>query len=102
MEDILFTIILIVSIICYTVYKIDCNHVNKTKNNYYTGGLTNPETKQPDPNLIKWLDHHRISPKPEKAPTPPKKDKSIRVPYKSLAKPKKDKGTKVPPGKERE
>lgn len=74
MEDILFTIILIVSIICYTVYKIDCNHVNKAKNNYYNGGLTNPETKHPDPNLIKWLDHHR-----------------------SLAKPKKDKGTRVPP-----
>lgn len=74
MEDILFTIILIVSIICYTVYKIGCNHVNKTKNNYYTGGLTNLETKQPDPNLIKWLDHHR-----------------------SLVKPKKDKGTRVPP-----
>lgn len=86
MEDILFTIILIVLIICYTVYKIDCNHVNKTKNNYYTGGLTNPETKPLDPNLIKWLDHRRISPKPEKAPTPPKKDK----------------GTRVPPGKERE
>lgn len=30
MEDILFTIILIVSIICYTVYKIDSNHVNKS------------------------------------------------------------------------
>lgn len=74
MEDILFIIILIVAIICYTVYKIDGNHVNKTKNNYYAGGLTNPETKQPDPNLIKWLDHHR-----------------------SLAKPKKDKGTRVPP-----
>lgn len=73
MEDILFTIILIVAIICYTVYKIYCNHVNKTKNNYYTGGLTNPETKQPDPNLIKWLDYHRISSKPEK-------DKGTRVP----------------------
>ena len=79
MEDILFTIILIVAIICYTVYKIDCNHVNKTKNNYYTGGLTNPETKLLDSNLIKWLDHHR-----------------------RLAKPKKDKGTRVPPAKERE
>lgn len=31
MEDILFTIILIVVIICYTVYKIDSNHVNKPK-----------------------------------------------------------------------
>ncbi|UXV34503.1 hypothetical protein MUA90_05690 [Staphylococcus sp. IVB6181] len=61
MEDILFTIILIVAIICYTVYKIDSNHVNR------------PES-------------HRISPKPEKEPTPPKKDK----------------GTRMPPGKERE
>lgn len=79
MEDILFTIILIVAIICYTVYKIDCNHVNKTKNNYYTGGLTIPEPKPLDPELIKRLENHR-----------------------SLAKPKKAKGTKVPPGKERE
>ncbi|UXR51005.1 hypothetical protein [Staphylococcus simulans] len=74
MEDILFTIILIVVIICYTVYKIDCNHVNKTKNNYNTGGLAIPETKPLNPELIKFLENHR-----------------------SLAKPKKDKGTRVPP-----
>ncbi|RIL29803.1 hypothetical protein BUY95_03840 [Staphylococcus gallinarum] len=36
MGDILFTIVLIVVIICYTVYKIDCNHVNKPKSNYST------------------------------------------------------------------
>lgn len=40
MEEILLTIVSIVVVICYTVYKIDCNHVNKTKNNYPTGGLS--------------------------------------------------------------
>ena len=40
MEVILFTIVIIVAIICYTIYKIDCNHVNKPKNNYPTGGLS--------------------------------------------------------------
>lgn len=40
MEEILLTIVSIVVVICYTVYKIDCNHVNKPKNNYPTGGLS--------------------------------------------------------------
>lgn len=59
MGDILFTIILIVSIICYTVYKIDCNHVNKPKNNYHTGGLTRNdyESKSPDP--TQWVDNFK-------------------------------------------
>lgn len=59
MGDILFTIVLIVSIICYTVYKIDCNHVNKPKNNYPTGGLTKTdyESKSPDP--AQWVDNFK-------------------------------------------
>lgn len=64
MEDILFTIILIVAIICYTVYKIDSNHAKRPESSKH---VNRPES-------------HRISPKPEKAPTPPKKDKGTRVP----------------------
>ena len=40
MEEMLLAIVIIVAIICYTIYKIDCNHVNKPKNNYPTGGLS--------------------------------------------------------------
>lgn len=77
MGDILFTIILIVSIICYTVYKIDCNHVNKHKNNYHTGGLTRTdyESKSPDP--AQWVDNYRSISKPvpnRNKAIPPRKD----------------------------
>lgn len=91
MEELIVGLIIITAIICYTVYKIDCNHVNKPKNNYPTGGLTRTdyETKSPDP--TKWVDNYRSLRKPkmpkgervppgrcsrksEKAPIPPKKD----------------------------
>lgn len=39
MENLIFGLIIITAIICYTVYKIDCNHVKKPKNDYPTGGL---------------------------------------------------------------
>lgn len=40
MEDLIIGTMFIVTVICYTVYKIDCNHVNKAKNNDYPiGGL---------------------------------------------------------------
>ncbi|AVQ35784.1 hypothetical protein [Staphylococcus kloosii] len=41
MENLIVGAMFIVTVICYTVYKIDCNHVNKPKNNYPTGGLSN-------------------------------------------------------------
>lgn len=77
MGDILFTIVLIVIIICYTVYKIDCNHVNKSKNNYPTGGLTRTdyESKSLDP--TQWVNNYRsiskLVPNRNKA-IPPRKD----------------------------
>lgn len=40
MENLILGLIIMTAIICYTVYKIDCNHVNKAKNNYPTGGFT--------------------------------------------------------------
>jgi hypothetical protein len=59
MEDLIIATMFIVTVICYTVYKIDCNHVNKSKNNYPTGGLTRNdyESKSPDP--TKWLDNFK-------------------------------------------
>lgn len=48
MEELIFGLIIITAIICYTVYKIDCNHVNKPENNYPTGGLE----KQPEHGMI--------------------------------------------------
>lgn len=60
MEVILFTIVIIVAIICYTIYKIDCNHVNKPKNNYPTGGLSGHRSLEKQPasdELIELLKH---------------------------------------------
>jgi hypothetical protein len=60
MEDILFTIVIIVAIICYTIYKIDCNHVNKPKNNYPTGGLSGHRSLEKKPasdELKEYLKH---------------------------------------------
>lgn len=75
MEDLIFGLIIITAIICYTVYKIDCNHVNKPKNNYPTGGCNNyrslKKSKIPKGERIP---PGRCSRKPEKAPIPPRKD----------------------------
>lgn len=77
MELILLTIVVVVGMICYTVYKIERNRTNKSENYYYAKKLKTFETKPM--NLTKWLDNH-----------------------KSLAKPTKDKGTRIPPGKDSE
>lgn len=49
MEEILLTIVSIVVVICYTIYKIDCNHVNKSKNNYPAGGLSRHRSLEKKP-----------------------------------------------------
>lgn len=76
MGELIFGLIIITAIICYTFYKIDCNHVNKPKNDYPIGGLmrTDYETKSPDP--TQWADN-----------------------YRSLRKPKIPKGERLPPGR---
>ena len=75
MEDILFTIVIIVAIICYTIYKIDCNHVNNPKNSHPTGGFTDYRSLG-KPKIPKGerVPPGRCSRKPEKAPIPPRKD----------------------------
>ena len=77
MAEVLFTIVVVVGMICYTAFKIDCNHTNKPKNYYYNNELKTFETKPTNP--TKWFGSH-----------------------KSLAKPTKTKGTRTPPGKDSE
>ncbi|MGT2556478.1 hypothetical protein [Staphylococcus haemolyticus] len=77
MELILLTIVVVVGMICYTVYKIDRNRTNKSENYYYANKLKTLETKPMNP--TKCLGSH-----------------------KSLSKPTKDKGTRIPPGKDSE
>ncbi|MCA2501764.1 MULTISPECIES: hypothetical protein [Staphylococcus] len=79
MEDLIIGAMFIVTVICYTVYKIDCNHVNKGKNNYPTDGLTRNDYDSKSSSPTQWLDNYkeesgRLSPKQEKAPKPPRKD----------------------------
>ncbi len=77
MEDLIFGLIIITAIICYTVYKIDCNHVNKPKNNHPTGGLTRTDCESKSPDPTKWLDNYRSISKPvpnRNKAIPPRKD----------------------------
>lgn len=61
MEDLIIGTMFIVTVICYTVYKIDCNHVKNPKNNDYpTGGLRKqaehkPESNRPSEETMKKL-----------------------------------------------
>lgn len=95
MEDLIIGAMFIVTVICYTVYKIDCNHVNKRKNNYPTDGCNNyrslgkPKISKgervppgrPSEETMESLfgkdyktETGRCSPKLEKAQVPPRKD----------------------------
>lgn len=92
MEDLIIEAMFIVTVICYTVYKIDCNHVSKDKH-----GVR--EHKVPTSDELKLLLKHKAEisrpseetmeslfgkdykaetgrqpPKPEKGPIPPRKD----------------------------
>lgn len=75
MENLILGLIIMTAIICYTVYKIDCNHVNKPKNDYPTGGFTDYRSLG-KPKIPKGerVPPGRCSRKPEKAPIPPRKD----------------------------
>lgn len=75
MEDLIIGAMIIVSVVCYTVYKIDCNHMNKPKNDYPTGGFTNYRSiGKPKIPKGERMPPGRLSLKPEKAPIPPRKD----------------------------